>query len=67
MGMNWSKPIAITALMATLAAMPVRAESVPDSIRFGAFGQGYGQPFGVALLAIAQQMMVSRPRCRDGS
>ena len=53
MGMNWSKPLAIATLMATLAAGPVRAETLPDTIRFGAFGQGYGQPFGVALLAIA--------------
>jgi sulfonate transport system substrate-binding protein len=30
------------------------AESLPDKIRFTGFGQGYGQPYGVATLAIAQ-------------
>ena len=53
MGINWSKPIAIAAILSTLAAVPARAETLPDTIRFGAFGQGFGQPFGVALLAIA--------------
>jgi sulfonate transport system substrate-binding protein len=53
MGINWSKPIAIAAILSTLAAVPARPETLPDTIRFGAFGQGFGQPFGVALLAIA--------------
>jgi sulfonate transport system substrate-binding protein len=30
------------------------AQSLPDKIRFTGFGQGYGQPYGVATLAIAQ-------------
>jgi sulfonate transport system substrate-binding protein len=29
------------------------AQPLPDTIRFGAFGQGYGQPYGTATLAIA--------------
>jgi sulfonate transport system substrate-binding protein len=30
-----------------------RAEPLPETIRFGGFGQGFGKPFGVAVLAIA--------------
>lgn len=30
------------------------AEALPEKIRFGAFGSGFGQPYGVAILAIAQ-------------
>jgi sulfonate transport system substrate-binding protein len=30
------------------------AADLPATIRFGGFGQGFGQPYGVALLAIAQ-------------
>jgi sulfonate transport system substrate-binding protein len=46
----------IAALLAALGAaiLPAKAEDFPDTIRFGGFGQGFGQPYGVALLAIAQ-------------
>jgi len=44
--------IALAALASALS--PSRAENLPDTIRFGGFGQGFGQPYGVAALAIAQ-------------
>ena len=48
--------IKVAALLAALGAaiLPVKAEEFPDTIRFGGFGQGFGQPYGVALLAVAQ-------------
>ena len=48
------KSVVIGAALAALALTPLRAEPLPDTIRFGGFGQGYGQPYGVALLAVAQ-------------
>lgn len=46
------------AAVATLVVLPgalaqTPKEALPDTIRFAAFGQGYGQPFGVATLAVA--------------
>ncbi len=43
----------LVAILALLA-LPARAQGLPEVIRFGGFGQGFGQPYGVALLAIAQ-------------
>jgi sulfonate transport system substrate-binding protein len=40
------------ALLAT--ANTARAADNPDTIRFGAFGAGFGQPFGVATFGVAQ-------------
>lgn len=40
--------------LATTAAFGAHAQAQPETIRFGGFGQGFGQPHGVALLAIAQ-------------
>ena len=40
--------------LATTAALSAHAQAQPETIRFGGFGQGFGQPHGVALLAIAQ-------------
>jgi sulfonate transport system substrate-binding protein len=54
--MNMTRIVAKLALIfAVLAgALPAKAENLPETIRFGGFGQGFGQPYGVALLAIAQ-------------
>ncbi len=41
--------VALTLASTSLAA----AQALPDTIRLGAFGQGYGQPYGTATLAIA--------------
>lgn len=41
--------LVFTAMGLSLAA----AQALPDTIRLGAFGQGYGQPYGTATLAIA--------------
>lgn len=51
--------ISLTRLIAaaTLAALTsgaAVAQGAPERIRFGGFGQGFGQPSGLALLAIAQ-------------
>ena len=40
--------------LAAATALSAHAQNLPESIRFGGFGQGFGQPHGVALLAIAQ-------------
>lgn len=48
------KSLVMGAALAALAFSSPRAEPLPDTIRFGGFGQGYGQPYGLALLAIAQ-------------
>ena len=42
--------IAVSAILIGSA----HAQTQPEVIRFGGFGQGFGQPYGVALLAIAQ-------------
>lgn len=46
----------LLAAAAVLAASfgTASAENQPAAIRFGGFGQGFGQPYGVAVLAIAQ-------------
>lgn len=51
--MTFWKHLAAFAL-ATTAAFGAQAQAQPETIRFGGFGQGFGQPHGVALLAIAQ-------------
>ena len=44
----------VAALVFTLLGTSLAAaQALPDTIRFGAFGQGYGQPYGTATLAIA--------------
>jgi sulfonate transport system substrate-binding protein len=47
---------ALSALIVSGAQAQSAAASAaqPDTIRFGGFGQGFGQPYGLALLAIAQ-------------
>lgn len=47
------KAIFAVATLALLGHVPAYAQALPDTIRLGAFGQGYGQPFGTATLAIA--------------
>lgn len=49
-----SAAIALTAASWFGVPSLARAEALPDIIRFGGFGQGFGKPHGVALLAIAQ-------------
>lgn len=46
------KSIAAAAILGTLSGGAL-AQTAPDVIRFGGFGQGFGQPFGTSLLAIA--------------
>ncbi len=41
-------------LLAAVTSLGAQAQTQPEAIRFGGFGQGFGQPHGVALLAIAQ-------------
>jgi sulfonate transport system substrate-binding protein len=48
------RAFAAVAIMVAAGAFSARAETLPEKIRFGAFGAGFGQPYGVALLAIAQ-------------
>lgn len=50
------KLLKVAALLAALGAAiaPAKAEDLPNTIRFGGFGQGFGQPYGAALLAVAQ-------------
>lgn len=48
------RTLSALSLLATLAT-PAWAETPPDTIRFGGFGQGFGKPSGLALLAIAHQ------------
>lgn len=44
----------LVSLAATFACVTgASAQALPDTIRFGAFGQGYGQPYGTATLAVA--------------
>ena len=44
----------LSALALVLSAQWASAEQLPQAIRFGGFGQGFGQPHGLAVLAIAQ-------------
>jgi sulfonate transport system substrate-binding protein len=44
--------VAVAALIAICGA--ARAETAPETIRFGSFGSGFGQPYGTGLIAIAQ-------------
>lgn len=48
--LNTFATLATTVLLSGAA----HAQSYPDTIRFGGFGQGFGQPYGLALLAIGQ-------------
>jgi sulfonate transport system substrate-binding protein len=48
------KSFVVGASLAALGLSAANAQALPDTIRFGGFGQGFGQPFGVALLAIGQ-------------
>lgn len=48
----WKHLAAFTLAATTIFA--ANAQTQPDTIRFGGFGQGFGKPHGVALLAIAQ-------------
>lgn len=41
-------------LVLLLSAASATAEDAPTTIRFGGVGYGYGQPFGIGLIAIAQ-------------
>ncbi|WP_137918732.1 ABC transporter substrate-binding protein [Hydrogenophaga sp. 2FB] len=50
---SFFKPLAAFVLAAT-TIFGAHAQTQPDTIRFGGFGQGFGKPHGVALLAIAQ-------------
>lgn len=44
----------LTWLVFTLTGLAhASAQTLPETIRFGAFGQGYGQPYGTATLAVA--------------
>jgi sulfonate transport system substrate-binding protein len=42
------------AALALASVSTAVAEDLPATIRFGGFGQGFGKPYGLALLAIAQ-------------
>lgn len=46
--------VAVSALIASSVHAQAPSPAQPDTIRFGGFGQGFGQPYGLALLAIAQ-------------
>src|SRR5438128_274832 len=48
------RSIAAAALLLFAGTLSASAETLPEKIRFGAFGSGFGQPYGVAILAIAQ-------------
>lgn len=48
------KVLAVAAVVAASAIAGASAEEHPTTIRFGGFGQGFGKPYGLALLAIAQ-------------
>jgi sulfonate transport system substrate-binding protein len=48
------RTFAAAAILVAAGACSASAETLPETIRFGAFGSGFGQPYGVALLAIAQ-------------
>ncbi len=50
---SFFKPLAAL-LLAASTALSAHAQNLPEAIRFGGFGQGFGQPHGLALLAIAQ-------------
>lgn len=41
-------------LLTSVSIHSAFAESLPETIRFGGFGQGFGKPFGLGVLAIAQ-------------
>lgn len=41
-------------LLASASIHAAFAEALPETIRFGGFGQGFGKPFGLGVLAIAQ-------------
>ena len=45
--------LASAAIGPAVAAAPAAAENLPDTIRFGDVGFGFGQPFGRGLIAIA--------------
>ncbi|MDR2128250.1 MAG: ABC transporter substrate-binding protein [Burkholderiaceae bacterium] len=47
------KSVLLTLLLAFFTHQAA-AEPLPKAIRFGGFGQGFGQPYGQAVLAIAQ-------------
>lgn len=47
------KTAILAAAGVVLSLSAANAQALPDTIRFGAFGQGYGQPFGTATLAVA--------------
>ncbi|QHE75816.1 ABC transporter substrate-binding protein [Hydrogenophaga sp. PBL-H3] len=50
---SFFRPLAALLLAAT-TAFSAHAQNLPEAIRFGGFGQGFGQPYGLALLAVAQ-------------
>ncbi len=45
-------PLLVASVLAGQSA--ARAETLPETIRFAGFGQGFGKPHGLGLLAIAQ-------------
>jgi len=51
--MTFIKAIAVLVTALTFS-FNANAEADPAAIRFGGFGQGFGKPFGVGVLAIAQ-------------
>jgi sulfonate transport system substrate-binding protein len=48
------RSLTAAALLLFAGTISASAETLPEKIRFGAFGSGFGQPYGVAILAIAQ-------------
>jgi sulfonate transport system substrate-binding protein len=48
------KALVLAVGLLTAASLPAGAEDLPATIRFAGFGQGFGLPFGVGVLAIGQ-------------
>jgi len=45
---------AAAVVVSGLVAVGAQAQGWPEQVRFGGFGQGFGKPYGLAVLAIAQ-------------
>jgi sulfonate transport system substrate-binding protein len=62
MSFSRTRRLVMFAAVFALSLSAARAEPLPETIRFGGFGQGFGKPFGVAVLAIAHVKGLHRRR-----